>query len=158
RACGCRQNPCRPDPLIKPSGENAVGLCPRGVFLCAGLLWQRKSCGDQAAAVSRGKGRCKSAMSAQATSNAAGAPKPDDKLPSCSLNHPAATGPMVWPIANRLVTTANALPQAGRGRFAFTKLVAAAGTIRALAPTSAEDSHTPIMDGANMGRAAPPPK
>src|SRR5690554_2959966 len=64
---------------------------------------------------------------------------------------------MVWPTANRLVTTARPLPQALRGRLAFTKLVAAAGTIKTLAPTNAAEAHTPAIDGITIGRAAPKP-
>src|SRR5690606_36668279 len=64
---------------------------------------------------------------------------------------------MVCPIANRLVTTARALPQAGLGILALTKLVAAAGTMSTLTLTSADDSQTPAREGSAMGRTAPLP-
>src|SRR5690606_11381488 len=71
------------------------------------------------------------------------------------LTQPAATGPMVWPMANRLVAMASAPPQAGGGRLVLTKPVAAEGTMNTLEPTSAADSHTPTMLGTASGSAAP---
>src|SRR5690606_30590510 len=62
---------------------------------------------------------------------------------------------MVCPIAKRLVTTAKPLPQAPRGRLTLMKLVAAAGTMNTLEPNRAADIHSPKMDGANSGSAAP---
>src|SRR5690606_3337664 len=80
---------------------------------------------------------------------------PVDRDPDRSLTHPAATGPMVWPMANRLVATASAPPQAALGRLVLTKPVAADGTMNTLTPTSAADSHAPIMPGTSSGSIAP---
>src|SRR5690606_3968510 len=100
-----------------------------------------------------GQGRCIQAISEPVSSSAAETPSPTDKLPQRSLSQPAPTGPMVCPTANRLVTTARPLPHAARGKLVFTKLVAAAGTMKTLAPTRADDIHTPTILGMAMGSA-----
>src|SRR3546814_13231707 len=64
-------------------------------------------------------------------------------------------GPIVWPMANRLVATAMALPQAGRARLLLTKPVTADGTIKTLAPTRTAESQIPMRSDSIKGKAAP---
>src|SRR5690606_41231183 len=103
------------------------------------------------------QGRWVRATSAPTNKSVAETPRPMDKLPQRSLIQPAPTGPTVWPQANRLVTTASPLPQASRGRIAFTNDVAAAGTMDTLARSSAAAAHKPRADGAVSGNTAPVP-
>src|SRR5690606_8426963 len=81
--------------------------------------------------------------------------RPKDRDPAISLIHPQAAGPMVWPIANRLVAIAMALPQAGRARLLLTKPVTADGTMKTLAPTRTAESQIPTRSGNIKGKAAP---
>ena len=102
-------------------------------------------------------GFCIADTTLASTSTPPAATRPIERLWVASVMAPAATGPIVCPMANKVVKIATDRPQLASGRFFRPNAVADVGQMGNDRPKIDADRSKPMMPGTNSGSSVPIP-